>query len=102
MPTDVTKVTAGKPKVGGALFRAPAGTALPTDAVTALAEAYKCLGYVSEDGVFQFTPLREGRRRTITASSVYRLFQFTPLREGRRVFQRGVGGGLLISIHAPT
>ena len=41
MPTDVTKVTAGEPKVGGALFRAPAGTALPTDAVTALAEAYK-------------------------------------------------------------
>ena len=57
MPTDVTKVTAGKPKVGGALFRAPAGTALPTDAVTALDEAYKCLGYVSEDGVTNSTSI---------------------------------------------
>lgn len=44
-------VTAGKPKLTGSVFTAPEGTALPTDATTALAEAYKCLGYSSEDGL---------------------------------------------------
>ena len=50
MPT-VANVSTGKPKVAGAVFRAPLGTALPTDASTALASTYKELGYVSEDGV---------------------------------------------------
>ena len=44
-------VTAGKPKVGGAVFRAPVGTTLPTDATTALNAAFVNLGFVSEDGV---------------------------------------------------
>lgn len=44
-------VSAGKPKVGGAVFRAPLGTTLPTDAKTALNEAFKNLGYCSSDGM---------------------------------------------------
>lgn len=48
---DSTKVSFGKPKATGAVFVAPKGTALPTDATTALAAAYKGLGYVSEDGL---------------------------------------------------
>lgn len=48
---NANNVTAGKPKVGGAVYRAKKGTALPTDATTALAEGYKCLGYCSEDGL---------------------------------------------------
>ena len=44
-------VTVGKPKVGGSIYRAPIGTALPTDAVTPLGSAYTNMGYVSEDGV---------------------------------------------------
>lgn len=44
-------VTYGKPAVGGAVYSAPATTVLPTDATTALAAAYKPLGYISEDGL---------------------------------------------------
>ena len=42
-------VTTAKPKTGGAIFCAPAGTKLPTDATSALDPAFKCLGYVSEE-----------------------------------------------------
>lgn len=45
------RVTASKPKKGGSAFRAAVGTTLPTDATTALNEAFKALGYISEDGV---------------------------------------------------
>lgn len=51
MANSVTNVSAGKPKAGGAIWIAPVGTALPTDATTALNEAFECLGYVSEDGL---------------------------------------------------
>ena len=39
MPT-VSNVSAGKPKVSGAVFRAPLGTTLPTDATTSLGNAF--------------------------------------------------------------
>lgn len=48
---DTKNVTTGKPKKGGAIFRAALGTAVPTDTTTALNEAFKSLGYCSEDGV---------------------------------------------------
>lgn len=48
---NVANVTAGKPKIGGAIYRAPIGTTLPTDASTALDAAFENMGFVSEDGV---------------------------------------------------
>lgn len=52
---DSTMVSLGKFKVGGYAYWAPSGTALPTDSSTPLAEAFKLLGYLSEDGLTNTT-----------------------------------------------
>lgn len=51
MANNSGNVTAGKPAIAGAIFCAPVGTTLPTDAKTALDAAFKGLGYASEDGL---------------------------------------------------
>lgn len=48
---DSDNVSFGKPKATGAVFVAPAGTTLPTDATSSLDVAFNGLGYVSEDGL---------------------------------------------------
>lgn len=50
-PNNAQNVSVAKPKVGGAIFVAPLGTELPTDATTALDVAFENVGYISEDGV---------------------------------------------------
>lgn len=51
MSNNVANVTTGKPKITGAVYRAPLGTALPTDATTALSGAFAAMGYISDNGV---------------------------------------------------
>ena len=48
---DASKVTAGKPKITGAVYRAPLGTTLPTSVTADLNSAFKEMGYVSDAGV---------------------------------------------------
>lgn len=48
---NVNNVSAGKPKIGGAVFVAPIGTELPEDVTTQLNAAFKGLGYCSDDGI---------------------------------------------------
>lgn len=50
---DASNVSFGKPKAIGGVYIAPKGTTLPTDGTTALASAYKNMGYISEDGYVQ-------------------------------------------------
>lgn len=51
MSTNARNVSVGKPMIGGAVFYAPSGTALPTNATEELASAFVDMGYISEDGV---------------------------------------------------
>jgi len=48
---DSKNVTASKPKVGGAVYVAPVGATMPTDATSELDTTFKGLGYISEDGL---------------------------------------------------
>lgn len=51
MANNATNVSVGKPKVAGGIYWAPAGSTLPTDATTALDNAFVSLGYVANGGV---------------------------------------------------
>ena len=51
MANTKTNVTTGKPKTAGAVYRAPSGTAVPTDADSTLGSGFVAMGFISEDGV---------------------------------------------------
>lgn len=86
-------VAAAKPAVGGAIYYAITGTALPTNASTALAVAYKGLGYVASDGLVPTRDTNVEKPKAWGGDTVAQLltdesssFQFTLL----EVFQQAV------------
>ncbi|MDD7465487.1 MAG: phage tail protein [Actinomycetaceae bacterium] len=48
---NAANVSVGKPMAIGGVYAAPIGTPVPTDATTALSEAFMNLGYISDDGI---------------------------------------------------
>ena len=54
-PNNAENVSFGKPKATGALFYAPKGTTVPTNATTELPEAFRNVGFISEDGLVNAT-----------------------------------------------
>lgn len=65
-------VTTGKPKITGAVYVAPKGTAIPEDATTPLSAAYIGLGYVSEDGLSNSNELNVSEIKAWGGVTVYR------------------------------
>lgn len=51
MENNKDNITIGLPKPGGAVYWAPLGTTLPTNASDSLDEAFVNLGYISDDGL---------------------------------------------------
>lgn len=51
MTQNAKNVFVAAPPVGGAVWSAPLGTPLPTNATDPLDEAFKSLGFISEDGI---------------------------------------------------
>lgn len=58
-----TNVTAAKPAVGGAVYLAPIGTTLPTDATTELSSDYTCMGYISDSGLTNGSTLNTEQKK---------------------------------------
>lgn len=68
-------VTAAKPKLGGAVYVAPTGTTLPTDATTALGSAFTSLGYISDSGLVNSTDINTETVTSWGGDEVLELFQ---------------------------
>lgn len=71
MANTVANVSVGKPAISGGIWRAPLGSTLPTDATTALDNAFKCLGYISSDGVTNAPNLETDNIRAWGGDVVY-------------------------------
>lgn len=71
MANSAANVSVGKPSITGAIYRAPKGTTLPTDATTALDAAFKCLGYCSDAGLVNSNAATGGSIKAWGGERVY-------------------------------
>ena len=116
---DATKVGIGAASVTGAIFVAPKGTTLPTNATTALTNAFKLLGFTSDAGVTisestSKNDLRAWEGRTVVASPVTEYTEnvaFMPIQCNDDVAKLiwgddnvavGTGGSLTVKHHGKT
>ena len=73
MANTATNVSTGKPNISGAVFVAPLGTTLPTDATTPLDNSkFVCLGHVSEDGLTNNNEMEISEIKAWGGAIVYR------------------------------
>lgn len=73
MGNTASNVSTGKPNPSGAVWVAPKGTTLPTDATTALDTAvFTCLGFVSENGLENNNEMEVSEIKAWGGSIVYR------------------------------
>ena len=98
---NAAEVGAGSAKVTGAIWMAPKGTTLPTDATTALAGTYTLLGFTSDAGVTisendssQDLTAWEGRTKVYSVKTeYYETVAFTPIQTNADVFKLTYGSG---------
>lgn len=86
MAENTQNVFVASPKAGGAIWSAPLGTALPTDAVSDLATGFNSLGYISEDGIVNAEESESedikaygGKIVATVMTSRKETYQFTPI-----------------------
>lgn len=92
-------VVYSKPAAGGAVWSAPAGTAVPTDATTALDKAFVSLGYISEDGVAENGSINVTTLKAYGGTIVLAIeggndvtYTFTPIEYGNPAVQKELWG----------
>lgn len=78
MTQNAKNVSVSKPKAAGAVWSAPLGTEIPTDAVTPLPEAFKSLGYVADSGIVNSI---QGETESITAFGGDTVLEFSKSRK---------------------
>ena len=97
---DAKNVTAAKPKVGGAIWRAPLGTPLPTDAKTALDNAQATYEYTVSSQQNQYEGSRDNLKSARASAGVATQQQENAVDGGLQCLAAPLGflhGSLLLS-----